>query len=183
MRSGRTIFPGLKRPSGSKLRFTSPKASTMRLPSMGSRNSERMIPSPCSPECDPLYSRTSAWASSAMRRIFDTSSPLLRFKVGRTCRHPTEAWPYQTAVVSWRAKTSVSRSVYSASLSRGTAQSSMKATVFPSPFIDITMLSAALRTSHITRWSAGATAGRTASRNPRPAMTSSKRRNSRSWAS
>ena len=55
-------------------------------PNIGSWNSERTMPSPCSPECEPLYSRTMANASSAMARIFLTSSSCLRLSTGRTCR-------------------------------------------------------------------------------------------------
>ena len=46
----------------------------MREPNMASWNSERTSPSPCSPECEPLYSRTMAKASSAMARIFLASA-------------------------------------------------------------------------------------------------------------
>ena len=52
--SGPTIFPGLNRPFGSNLSFTSSKAFTSALPNMNSWNSERTMPSPCSPECEPL---------------------------------------------------------------------------------------------------------------------------------
>ena len=149
MGGGFTILAGLKRPSGSKLRFTSSKAATMRLPSIGSRNSDRTIPSPCSPECEPLNSRTRACASSAIWRILDRSLLFLRLSVGLMWRHPTDACAYQVPVVPCFANTSPSRAVYSASLSSGTAQSSMNDTGLPSPFMDITMLSASFRTLHI----------------------------------
>ena len=60
MRVGFTIFPGLSVPEGSKAALISSNARTSRLPNMGSRNSERTSPSPCSPECDPPNSLTSS---------------------------------------------------------------------------------------------------------------------------
>ena len=83
----------------------------MREPNIGSLNSDRTIPSPCSPEWLPLYSRTRAKHSSAMARIFLTSSPSFMFSTGRTCRQPTEACAYQVPLVPCLANTSFSRSV------------------------------------------------------------------------
>ena len=49
-----TILPGLKRSCGSKLALTSSNARTSSGPNILSWNSERTMPSPCSPECEPL---------------------------------------------------------------------------------------------------------------------------------
>ena len=68
-------------------------------------------------------------------------------RIGRTCSVPTEACAYQVPRVPCFSNTCVRRSVYSARCSSGTAQSSMKETGLPSPFIDIMMLRPALRTS------------------------------------
>ena len=162
-------------PIGSKLSFTSSYARTIRFPNMGSRNSDRTSPSPCSPEWHPLNSRTMACASSAIERILETSFTSLRLSVGRTWRQPTDAWAYQVPVVPYLRNTSVNLSIYSARCSRGTAQSSMKDTGFPSPFIDMTMLSPALRTDQISCWNPGSSALTTAAANPRLAMSSSRR--------
>ena len=67
------------------------------------------MPSPCSPECEPLYSRTIAKASSAMARIAFTSLSSRRLSTGRTCRQPTEACAYQVPRVPCFSNTSVSR--------------------------------------------------------------------------
>ena len=69
-------------------------------------------------------------------------------RMGRTCSVPTDACAYQVPRLPWRANTSVRASVYSASRSSGTAQSSMKLTGLPSPFRLIMMFRPALRTSH-----------------------------------
>ena len=121
----------------------------MRAPNIGSWNSERTRPSPCSPECEPLYSRTIAKASSAIARILLDVELLLQVEHRphmQACR-PRHA---RTRCRRCRASRTpaVSRSVYSARSSSATAQSSMKETGFPSPFIDIMMLRPALRTSH-----------------------------------
>ena len=97
-----------------------------------------------------------AHASSAMARIF--SAPSRRMSsTGRTCSVPTEACAYQVPRVPCFSNTRVRRSVYSARCSSGTAQSSMKDTGLPSPFIDIMMFSPALRTSQ-TAFCCGASA-------------------------
>src|SRR6266576_6853 len=57
------------------------------------------MPSPCSPECDPLYSRTISKVSSAMARIALTSFSSFRFSTGRTCRQPSEACAYMVPLV------------------------------------------------------------------------------------
>ena len=67
------------------------------------------MPSPCSPECEPLYSRTIANASSAMARIALTSLSSRRLSTGRTCRQPTEACAYQVPRVPCFSNISVSR--------------------------------------------------------------------------
>ena len=54
MVSGRTIFPGLSRFSGSNASFTASKARVRTGPNRGAMYSEREIPSPCSPEYEPL---------------------------------------------------------------------------------------------------------------------------------
>ena len=68
-RTARTILPGFRRPAGSKASLTASKARTRRGPNMRSWNSEREMPSPCSPECEPSKRRTSSKASSAIARI------------------------------------------------------------------------------------------------------------------
>ena len=148
-------------PSGSKRSFTSSKACTMRRPNILSWNSERTMPSPCSPEWLPLYSATMSNASSAMARSALTSSSCRRFRTGRTCRRPTEAWAYHVPVVPCRSKSAVRRSVKSARSSRWTAQSSTNETGFPSDFIDIMMLRPWVRTSVIFACSAWSGASRT----------------------
>ena len=119
------------------------------------------MPSPCSPECEPLYSRTNAKASSAMARIALTSLSSRRFSTGRTCRQPTEACAYQVPRVPCFSNTSVSRAVYSARCSSGTAQSSTKEIGFPSSFIDIMMLRPEVRTSAIAACSFGSSTSTT----------------------
>ena len=57
------------------------------------------MPSPCSPQCEPLYSLTIANASSAMARMVLASFSSFRFSTGRTCRQPTEACAYQVPLV------------------------------------------------------------------------------------
>ena len=69
------------------------------------------MPSPCSPECEPLYSRTNANACSAMARIALTSLSSRRLRIGRTCRQPTEACAYQVPLVPFFSNTSVRRAV------------------------------------------------------------------------
>ena len=64
------------------------------------------MPSPCSPECEPLYSRTMAKASSAMARMARTSLSSRRLSTGRTCRQPTAACAYQVPRVPFLSKTS-----------------------------------------------------------------------------
>ena len=71
----------------------------MRGPNIGSLNSDRTMPSPCSPLWLPLYSRTSAKHSSAIARIFATSAGSFMLSTGRTCRQPTLAWAYQVPLV------------------------------------------------------------------------------------
>ena len=149
MRGGSTILPGFRRSSGSKRRLISPKAETRRFPSIGSRNSDRIQPSPCSPECEPPRSPASANASAAIARRRSTSSPSRRSRAGRTCRQPTDACAYHTACVAWRSMISVSRRCHSGRRSRGMAQSSMKASGLRAVGRDIEMLSPALRSDHI----------------------------------
>jgi hypothetical protein len=86
-------------------------------------------------------------ASSAIARIFDAPSRRMS-RIGRTCRVPTLACAYQVPSVPCLRNTSVSLLVYSARCSRGMAQSSMKDTGLPSPFMLIMMFRPALRTSH-----------------------------------
>ena len=82
-----------------------------------------------------------------MARIL--AAPLRRMsRIGRTCKVPTEAWAYQVPRLPYLRNTPVSASVYSAKLSSGTAQSSMKLTGLPSPRRLIMMFRPALRTSH-----------------------------------
>ena len=69
-------------------------------------------------------------------------------RIGRTWRVPTEACAYQVPREPYLENTSVSAWVYSARLSRGTAQSSIKLTGLPSPLRLIMILRPALRTSH-----------------------------------
>jgi len=83
----------------------------MRGPNIASWNSERTMPSPCSPECEPLYSRTIANVSSAMARMAFTSFSSRRFSTGRTWRQPSEACAYMVPLAPCLAKTALSRSV------------------------------------------------------------------------
>src|SRR5262245_59188169 len=150
IREGLTILPGFIRPFGSSQDLISPSVAVRRGPKKGAIHSERTRPSPCSPEYAPLYSFTMAQASSAIARIF--SAPSRRMSsTGRTCSVPTDACAYQVPRVPCFSNTRVRRAVYSARCSSGTAQSSMKETGFPSPFIDIMMFKPALRTSHTAR--------------------------------
>ena len=110
-------------------------------------NSDREIPSPCSPECDPLYLSTRSNASSAISRIVLASFSSFIFSTGRTCRQPTDAWAYQVAGVPCLLKTSVSPAVKSARSGSSTAQSSTNDTGLPSVFIDIMIFSPAFLTS------------------------------------
>ena len=82
MRVGFTIFPGLSVPDGSNADLISLNAATSRLPNIGSRNSERTRPSPCSPECVPPKVRTSSCASSAMARMAPQVLVLLEIQDG-----------------------------------------------------------------------------------------------------
>src|SRR5881396_3525082 len=95
-------------------------------------------------------------------------------RIGRTCKVPTEAWAYQVPSVPCLRKTCVSESVYSARFSSGTAQSSMKETGLPSPFIDIMMLRPAFLTSHTSRWSAASTMRITLPGLPRSAISAAR---------
>ena len=166
IRGGSTIFPGFRRSSGSKRRLISPKAETRRVPSIGSRNSERIQPSPCSPECEPPSSPASANASAAIARSRSTSSPSRRSSAGRTWRQPTEACAYHTAWVAWRSMTSVSRRYHSGRRSSGIAQSSIKASGLRAAGCDIEMLSPALRSAQIRPWRAGDSARATPAATP-----------------
>ena len=100
-------MPGLSRLSGSNAALTSAKAAVMRGPNIGAMNSEREMPSPCSPEYEPSNRRTSSTAPSAMARMLAISSADFILRIGRTCRHPTDAWAYQVPRVLWRANRSV----------------------------------------------------------------------------
>ncbi len=102
---------------------------------------------------------------------------------GRTCRHPTDACAYQVPSVPCLWNTSVSRAVYSARCSSGTAQSSMKDTGFPSPFMDIMMLRPALRTFHSDAWPAASSTSTTAPGKPRSPMRSPRPRTPRTCGS
>src|SRR5213596_841483 len=112
-------------------------------------------------------------ASSAIARIFFAPSFFMS-RIGRTCKVPTEAWAYQVPSVPCLRKTCVSESVYSARFSSGTAQSSMKETGLPSPFIDIMMLRPAFLTSHTSRWSAASTMRITLPGLPRSAISAAR---------
>ena len=141
------ILPGLNNPLGSKAYLISARASVILGPNCQEIHSPRHKPSPCSPLYAPLYLRTKAEASSATARIF--WAPSLRIsKIGRTCSVPTEAWAYQVPREPYLENTSVKAWVYSAKLSSGTAQSSIKLTGLPSPLRLIMILRPALRTSH-----------------------------------
>ena len=96
---------------GSNASFTVSNARTMRGPNIASWNSLRARPSPCSPLCEPLYSRTSEKHSSATARIVATSFGSFMFSTGRTCRQPTEACAYHVPLVPCFSNTSFSRSV------------------------------------------------------------------------
>jgi hypothetical protein len=104
-------LPGFSRFSGSKPSFTSSKAATSRGPNIRSWNSEREMPSPCSPECEPSKRRTRSQAASAIARIARTPPSSFMLRMGRTWRQPTEAWAYQVPTVPWRANSSVTASV------------------------------------------------------------------------
>src|SRR5258707_179826 len=117
----------------------------MREPNIASWCSERTSPSPCSPECEPLYSRTIANASSAIARICLAPNSCFRLMTGRTCKGPTDACAYQVPPVPCLWKTWVSRSVDSARSSSSTAQSSMKEIVFQSPFVEIMLFGPPVR--------------------------------------
>src|SRR5438552_12862400 len=67
---GRTIFPGFRRPFGSKRFLISSSARTSRSPMIGAIHSERTRPSPCSPEyVAPVHFFTSTQAPSAIARV------------------------------------------------------------------------------------------------------------------
>ena len=97
--------------AGSNASFTASKARAMRAPNIGSLNSLRAMPSPCSPLCEPLYWRTRSKHSSAIERIRVTSVGSFMLRTGRTCRQPTDAWAYQVPRAPWRSKTAFNRSV------------------------------------------------------------------------
>ena len=121
-----------------------------------------------------MYSRTIAKVSSVIARSFFKSISCLRFNTGRTCRQPTEAWAYQVPVVPCFTKSSLRRLVYSARSANSTAQSSMQETGFPSPFIDIMMLSPDFRTSQISSCNTGSIASTKEFENPCADISSSK---------
>ena len=70
-------------------------------------NGLRMRPSPCSDEFTPSNSATSAITSSATALIVSIPPGSVRSTNGRMCRQPTDAWPYQPAVSSWRSRISL----------------------------------------------------------------------------
>ena len=72
---------------------------------MRGSSSLRSRPSPCSPDNDPPFWATRSATSSAMRRSMATAPVRRRSIIGRMCRHPTLACPYQTALTSSRAST------------------------------------------------------------------------------
>ena len=144
---GSIILPGLNKPLESKAFLISVSASVIFGPNCQDIHSPRHRPSPCSPLYAPLYLRTNSEASSATARIFAAPSRRIS-KMGRTCKVPTDAWAYQVPRDPYLAKTSVNDWVYSARLSRGTAQSSIKLTGLPSPLRLIMIFRPALRTSH-----------------------------------
>ena len=78
------ILPGLKISCGSNICFTCRNRLAILVPNITSLNSERAMPSPCSPECEPPYSLTSLKASSAMPRMAETSSAFFISNTGRT---------------------------------------------------------------------------------------------------
>ena len=169
--SGSTILPGLNKLSGSNAPFICRNAPLIAGPNCHSIHSPRHRPSPCSPLYAPLNLRTKALASSAIARIF-VASPRRMSRMGRTCSVPTLACAYHVPRVPCFANTSVRLAVYSARLSSGTAQSSMKLTGLPSPFKLIMMLSPALRTSHKFFCGASSVIETTASGNPSVAISS-----------
>ncbi len=171
MRVPRTILPGFMRPSGSNRSLISSNARVRRGPNCQPTHSLLTNPSPCSPENAPLNARTIAPASSAIARIFCAPSRRMS-RIGRTCSVPTEACAYQVPRVPCLANTCVRRSTYSARCSSGTAQSSMKDTGFPSPFMLIMMLSPALRTSQSAFCGPGSAIGTTLPGRPSSPMSS-----------
>ena len=111
MRGGRTIRFGFSIAPGSKASFTVSNARTIRSPNICGWNSLRARPSPCSPLCEPLYSRTRENVSSAIACMVATSVGSFMFSTGRTCRQPTEACAYQVPLVPCFSNTAFNRSV------------------------------------------------------------------------
>ncbi|MNS72719.1 hypothetical protein D3C72_1061390 [compost metagenome] len=129
-----------------------------------------------------MYSRTIAAASSAIARILAAPSRRMS-RMGRTCSVPTLAWAYHVPRVPCLWKTSVSREVYAARCSSGTAQSSMKDTGLPSPFMLIMMFRPALRTSHSAFWGPASGISTTEPGRPRSAISSTSRASPRTVVS
>ena len=128
------------------------------------------MPSPCSPECDPLYSRTISNASSATALRASAPSFCFRLRTGRTCSVPTDACAYQQPLVPCFSNTSVNRLVYSARSLSSTAQSSTIDIGLASPRIDIMILRPCFLTSQICFWNARSSALTTESGWPRSAI-------------
>ena len=83
----------------------------MRAPNIGAMNSDREIPSPCSPENEPLNRLTRSQAASARTRMVRTSAASFMSRIGRTWRQPTEACAYHVPRVPLRPNSSVIASV------------------------------------------------------------------------
>ena len=123
-------------------------------------SSLRARPSPCSPERDPPWAATRSATSSAMRRTAATAPGARRSMSGRTCRHPTLAWPYQTDGTPSRSRTARMARANEAARSGGTAGSSTKASGLASPPPPRTRAMPARRTAQTAACSPGASRAR-----------------------
>lgn len=80
-------FLGFRRFRGSNSSLTASKARVSLAPDIGTTNSDREMPPPCSPEKEPLYFLTKSAVSSAMARILRTPSSSFMFRqASRTSR-------------------------------------------------------------------------------------------------
>ncbi len=123
-------------------------------------SSLRRRPSPCSPESEPPLAATRSATSSAIRRTDATAPGRRRSTRGRMWRHPTLAWPYQTAGIPSRASTARTARANPASRAGGTAGSSMKGSgrgspAPPAPPVRRARAMPERRTAHTAACSAG----------------------------
>ena len=154
--SGCTMTPGFRMPCGSRMRLVSSKRAIRSGAYMRGSSSPRRRPSPCSPDSDPPWATTMSATASATSRMRVTAPGARRSTMGRMCRHPTLACPYQMASpIPVSVSTRRTSPANDARACGGTAGSSMKGMGLPSPSTRSAREMLVRRMRQIDAWSEG----------------------------